>query len=164
MSDQINPKLGLAHIEALSRGTHKEHQPHKWALALTAKRTWTDIDGGDFYLSEYGIHVRSSADTVVGWQPLHAHGTSVQNYFPNSPILSGQTGLAIVTSNRLDKVWKKYQAGIISAKEAEKEYAEGGGEDEILGEHSGTNKQDPKKLKCSRSGRKIRPSYKLRQD
>jgi hypothetical protein len=94
-----------------ARAIHMEHQPHKYAAAWTTGRTFGDADGGHFFLSEYGIRVHAAANTVVVWQPTMAHGTSLQNISPSNPLPpSSQTGMSIVTSNRMDSVWNKYVA------------------------------------------------------
>ena len=68
-----------------------------------------------------------SANTMVVWQPQHIHGTSLQdrNIDGNDPQFS-QTGVAIVTSNRLPAIWKKYWANILTQEEAGRELEAGG--------------------------------------
>ena len=65
--------------------------------------------GGHFFLAKYGIRIIAAANTCVVWKPSTAHGTSLQDLDPldeNPPCI--QTGLAIVTPNRLSRVWKTY--------------------------------------------------------
>ena len=49
-------------------------------------------------------------DTVVAWHPYHWHGTSLQNYHPDTQVVSdfNQAGLLIFTPNRLSNLWKKF--------------------------------------------------------
>lgn len=78
-------------------------------------------DGGHFYISTYRIRIQAAANTLIIWRPIDIHGTSLQNLKPtdaNPHFL--QTGIAIVTSNRLPSVWKKYCSGILSHQEAMK--------------------------------------------
>jgi hypothetical protein len=93
------------------RYIHRElNQPNKFAIAWTISRTLSDIQGGHFYNSEYGIRVMGGSDTLVAWDPSLFHGTSLQDYPPSSNTVSEfyQVGLACVTPNRITGLWKKY--------------------------------------------------------
>ena len=84
-----------------------------------------DNDGGHFYNSNYGIRVRGGADSLVAWDPSQWHGTSLQNYPPTSQILShlNQTGLAIVTPNRISSLWQKYDERKLTLEELRMKWA-----------------------------------------
>ncbi|KAK7025963.1 hypothetical protein VNI00_015792 [Paramarasmius palmivorus] len=87
-----------------ARATHNESQPHTWAISWTTGRR------------------EGAANTLVAWQPKDYHATSLQNVCPNDPKPSfAQSGLAIVTSNRIDGVFRKYTEGQMSATEAVEE-------------------------------------------
>lgn len=89
---------------------HEMNQPHKFAIALTVLRTFTDYQGGHFYNSEYGIRVMGGTDTLCAWDPSHYHGTSLQDYSPSSNMISqsNHLGLVCITPNRIPELWKKY--------------------------------------------------------
>ncbi|KAF8128394.1 hypothetical protein EV363DRAFT_1170590, partial [Boletus edulis] len=61
---------------------------------------------GAFSIGSYGICVELAPNTMVIWQLQNIHRTSLQNQLidQEDPYFS-QTGLAIVTSNRLLAVW-----------------------------------------------------------
>ncbi len=103
---------------------HYEHQPHDYAAAFTTSRNADRNGRGHFYLGSYGIKVEASANSVVVWRPKDVHGTSLQNRDPykRNPSFN-QTGLAIVTSARLPKVWEKYIANLDLNSEASKKMA-----------------------------------------
>jgi hypothetical protein len=66
--------------------------------------------------------VKGAANTLVVWNPTDFHGTSLQNVDPkdpNPPFV--QSGLAIVTSNRIAGVFRKYAEQKITTSEAEDE-------------------------------------------
>jgi hypothetical protein len=85
----------------LYRAVHHEYQPHKFAVSWTVSQSFPDGDGGHFYNWDYGVQVRGGPDTVVAWQPSHWHGTSLQNYHPDTQVVAdlNQTGLSIFTPN-----------------------------------------------------------------
>ncbi|KAG6820060.1 hypothetical protein H0H93_005900 [Arthromyces matolae] len=107
-----------------SRAIHREHHPHKWAVSWTLYRTPKSI-GSDFFLADKGIRIRQASNTAIGWSPPLDHGTSLPDCDPTDadPVFR-QLGVAFVTSNRLAGAWRKYQLGLISREEAEKEVAE----------------------------------------
>lgn len=106
------------------RSVHHESQPHKFAISWTISRTLLPNQGGHFYNCDYGVRVQGSADTIVAWDPSQWHGTSLQDYPPTTQILSdyNQTGLAIVTSNRISQVWEKYMEEKLTLEELDKEW------------------------------------------
>ncbi|KAJ3925718.1 MAG: hypothetical protein NXY57DRAFT_967370 [Lentinula lateritia] len=97
-----------------ARPVHRENQPHNWSAAWT---TYCDqsVKGGNFYISEYGIRIRSAANTVVFWKPRDYHATSLQDIDPSEKAGPHvQSGLSIVTSSRLPSIFKQYLEGTIS--------------------------------------------------
>lgn len=100
----------LLTIHILSRATHIEYQPHKYGMSWTTHRTGSTEEGGHFYLAEYGIRVQSASNTFVVWQPRMTHGTSLPRISPGvkAPTNFWQTGVSIVTSNRMKKAWTYY--------------------------------------------------------
>ncbi|KAF8057457.1 hypothetical protein FPV67DRAFT_1456085 [Lyophyllum atratum] len=90
--------------------------------------------GGNFYLAKYGIRVEAAPNTLVFWMPAELHGTSLLDHSPYDAAPDFiQRGAAIVTSNRLPGVWKKYRAneasGEIFDKEEEEEEGKEGGDE-----------------------------------
>jgi hypothetical protein len=72
-------------------------------------RSASSDHGGHFFLSKYGIRVHGAANTLVVWKPYRKHGTSLQRLSPSDPQPPFiQTGMSIVTSNRIAGVWQKY--------------------------------------------------------
>jgi hypothetical protein len=116
----------------LYRAVHHEYQLHKFAIAWTISRSLSDGDGGHFYNSDYGVRVKGGPDTVVAWQPSHWHGTSLQNYHPETQVVSefNQAGLSIFTPKRLSNLWNRYNENLISAEELEEEWALGSDREE----------------------------------
>jgi hypothetical protein len=79
-------------------------------MSWTTHRTGSIEDGGHFYLAKYGIRVQSASNTFVVWQPHMTHGTSLQRIPPGvqAHVNFWQTGVSIVTSNRMKKAWTNY--------------------------------------------------------
>ena len=111
----------------LYRAVHHEYQLHKFAISWTISRSLPDNDGGHFYNCDYGVRVKGGPDTVVAWHPSHWHGTSLQNYHPDTQVVSdfNQAGLSIFTPNRLSNLWKKYSQKELSLEELRVEWALG---------------------------------------
>jgi hypothetical protein len=89
---------------------HEMNQPHKFAIAWTISRTLGKNQGGHFFNSDYGIRVMGGSDSILAWDPSHFHGTSLQEYFPSSNMVSEfyQDGLVCITPNRIPGLWEKY--------------------------------------------------------
>ncbi|EEB96583.1 hypothetical protein MPER_04261 [Moniliophthora perniciosa FA553] len=116
---EMAPPCGVF-AQNYARPTHTENQPHQYSISWTTGRQGTPSDGGHFYNSTLGIRVQGAANTVVIWKPKDIHGTSLPLVDPadrNPPVL--QTGLAIVTSNRLPAIFKKYREGLDHSEAAE---------------------------------------------
>jgi hypothetical protein len=111
----------------LHRAVHYENQLHKFAVSWTISRSLPEDDGGHFYNSDYGVRVKGGPDTVVAWQPSHWHGTSLQNYDPDTQVVSdfNQAGLSIFTPKRLSNIWTKYSKKEITQEEMKAEWALG---------------------------------------
>ncbi|KAG6370187.1 hypothetical protein JVT61DRAFT_12334 [Boletus reticuloceps] len=124
----------------LNLAGHFEHQPHKYAASWTTGRIGPASKGGLLYVSSHGICVEPAANTMVVWQPLSVHGTSLQDRLidQHDPHFS-QTGLAIVTSNRLPSIWKQYRKDLLTHKEAAEDLEfDGSNEDDTVdGEGAG---------------------------
>jgi hypothetical protein len=88
---------------------HVEYQPHKYAIAWTVHRDHPTEAGGHFYIGSYRMRIQAAPNTLVVWIPTDVHGTSLQDLDPKDidPEFL-QTGIAIVTPNRLPSVWKKF--------------------------------------------------------
>ena len=113
---------------------HKEHQPHKYAIAWTVRRDHPPEAGGHFYIGTYKMRIQAAPNTLVVWLPTDIHGTSLQDLDPkeeNPQFL--QTGLAIVTPNRLPLVWGKFCKGELKYQEMVRRLAEDA-EDHCQGE------------------------------
>lgn len=91
------------------RAMHFEYQPHRFGISWTVRRDHPPDAGGHFYLGSYRIRVQAAPNTLVIWVPTDIHGTSLQNLDPNdeNPAFI-QTGIAIVTPNRLPSAWSKF--------------------------------------------------------
>ncbi|KAK7051219.1 hypothetical protein VNI00_004719 [Paramarasmius palmivorus] len=114
-----------------ARATHNESQPHTWAISWTTGRKGKVSDGGHFYNCCYRLRVEGAANTLVAWQPKDFHATSLQNVCPNDPKPTFvQSGLAIVTSSRIDGVFKQYMDGQMSATEVVEECFKDGYQDD----------------------------------
>lgn len=109
------------------------NQPHKFAIAWTISRTFSEDQGGHFYNSDYGIRAMGATDSLIAWDPSHFHGTSLQDYSPSSNMVSElyQVGLVCVTPNRIPGLWEKFaqrkatleevRGGVLSDSEDESE-------------------------------------------
>jgi hypothetical protein len=78
------------------------------------------------------VRVKGGPDTVVAWHPSHWHGTSLQNYNPDTQVVSdfNQAGLSIFTPKRLSNLWKKYSQKELSLEQLKGEWALGSDEEE----------------------------------
>lgn len=103
------------------------NQPHKFAIGWTISRTFEENQGGHFFNSKYGIRVKGSTDTLVAWDPSHFHGTSLQDYSPDSEIIPEyhQVGLLCITPNRIPGLWKKYAEQQVTLEEVREEVIKG---------------------------------------
>ncbi|KAJ3875338.1 hypothetical protein F5051DRAFT_333991 [Lentinula edodes] len=113
-ADMAPPSGVFARNYASDRPVHNEKQPHKWSVAWTTHRD-ESAKGGHFYISKYGIRIRSATNTALFWKPEHFHGTSLQDIDPaekGGPHV--QSGMSIVTSGRLPTVFKQFLEGAIS--------------------------------------------------
>jgi hypothetical protein len=105
---ELAPPMGMMSTN-YCRAIHKEHQPHKYALAWTTARSKDSDAGGHLYPSAYGVRIQSAPNTLVAWIPRKEHGTSLQKMVPNERYPDFcQTGLSIATSNRIETAWNKY--------------------------------------------------------
>ena len=77
--------------------------------------------------SKYGIQVKGSTDTLVAWDPSHFHGTSLQDYLPDSEIIPEyhQVGLLCITPNWIPGLWKKYAEQQVTLEEVREEVIKG---------------------------------------
>ncbi|KAH0602468.1 uncharacterized protein H6S33_008807 [Morchella sextelata] len=98
-----------------ARGTHNEKCPHKYALFWTTARTYGSEEGGHFFIADYGIRIKQSANSVVVWKPTDFHGTTLSVKGPTNESDSHQIGMSIVTPVQLIKLWEKYQQDQITA-------------------------------------------------
>jgi hypothetical protein len=111
-----------------NRYTHSERgQPHKWSFFLTTKRDVpshisSKAFGGDFYITKYRILVRAAVATMLCWEPSDTHGTTVLDIEPQTRETTVyQAGIAIVTSNRISKLWEAYKKKNISQDTAQEQ-------------------------------------------
>ncbi|RPB11690.1 hypothetical protein P167DRAFT_546252 [Morchella conica CCBAS932] len=93
--------------------------PHKYALFWTTARTYGSEEGGHFFIADYGIRIKQSANSVVVWKPTDFHGTTLSVKGPTDESDSHQIGMSIVTPVRLVKLWEKYQQEQITADNVE---------------------------------------------
>ena len=107
--------LFLQFHSLLYRYVHQEQgQPHKYSISWTVAWTLANDQGGHFYNCDYGVHIQGGDDTIVVWDPLHFHGTSLQDYLSTSQTISefNQIGLAIVTPSHFPQLWEKKQVSL----------------------------------------------------
>ncbi|KAH9919230.1 uncharacterized protein B0H18DRAFT_882131 [Fomitopsis serialis] len=123
----------VLHIELVNSAMHTEYQPHRFAFSWTTNRNLKDDEGGNFYIASYGVKVCMAPNTFIAWCPQDVHGTSLMHRDPycNTPPFA-QWGISVATSSRLASIWKKYQDGIISAEEAERQWEESCEDDVII--------------------------------
>lgn len=89
-------------------------------MAWTTSRSLGIAEGGHFFASHYGIRIQAASNTLVIWKPTKPHGTSLQNLDPRDPSpQSWQSGMSIVTSNRIEKIWNCYWDGMLEASDSE---------------------------------------------
>ncbi|KAJ3980303.1 hypothetical protein F5890DRAFT_1419882 [Lentinula detonsa] len=106
----------------LSRPVHSEKQPHKYALSWTTFRN-VGVRGGHFYISSYGLRCCASSNAFTLWDPSLLHGTSLQSISPNAEEIV-QSGLSIVTGERLPGAFKRYQQNQLTAEQLARECTE----------------------------------------
>ncbi|PUU80828.1 hypothetical protein B9Z19DRAFT_947899, partial [Tuber borchii] len=108
------------------RAIHKETAPHKYSLFWTTERSLEANQGGNFFISDYGIRIRGAENTLVAWQTRMFHGTSLARLDSiESYTGKGQVGLSIVSPNRLPKIWERYMNEGIDEEELKRELEEG---------------------------------------
>lgn len=111
------------------RAIHKERAPHKYSLFWTTDRSLGEAEGGNFFISDYGIRIRGARNTMVAWQTTMFHGTSLAKLESiDSGRGRGQVGLSIVSPNRLLNIWQRYMDKKIDGNDLEKELEVGGEE------------------------------------
>ncbi|KAG6836744.1 hypothetical protein H0H93_003968 [Arthromyces matolae] len=116
-------RLGFAMDDKEFEFTDVQLAPPSGVVGQNYSRS-AEAKGADFLMANIGVRIRQASNTAIGWRPNCNHGTSLPNCNPQdeNPDFE-QTGLAFVTSNRLASAWRKYQAGVISREEAEREAA-----------------------------------------
>ena len=91
------------------RAIHKEVVSHKYSLFWTTDRTLGQDEGGNFFISDYGIRIQGAKNTMVAWQTKMFHGTSLARLESiSSDRGRGQVGLSIVSPSRLPNLWERY--------------------------------------------------------
>lgn len=110
ISGGTSGKLILSHFSSV---IHNESQAHKYAIAFVSGRNAPPNGGGHFYLAQYGIRIALAPNTLFVWQPAQYHGTSLFEQLPGDTAIL-QSGLSIVTSNRLPGLWKRHQEKAVS--------------------------------------------------
>ena len=104
------------------RAIHKERASHKYSLFWTTERSLGEGEGGNFFISDYGIRIRGAKNTMVAWQTTMFHGTSLAKLeSTNSDSGRGQVGLSIVSPSRLLNIWQRYMEEEIDGDDLEKE-------------------------------------------
>ncbi|KAG0640259.1 hypothetical protein HOY80DRAFT_885029, partial [Tuber brumale] len=88
------------------RAIHKEEAPHKCSLFWTTDISLGEDEGGNFFISDYGIRIQGGKNTMVAWQMKMFHGTSLAKLERiDSGSGRGQVGLSIVSPSRLLNIW-----------------------------------------------------------
>ncbi|KAE9383152.1 hypothetical protein BT96DRAFT_844479 [Gymnopus androsaceus JB14] len=108
-----------------ARHVHFERHPHLFAAAWTTFRN-PKAKGCNFYNSSYAIRIQSSCNYACFWQPQHWHGTSLPNVQyseTGGPLI--QSGLSLVTSNRLPNAFQSFVNGTMG-EAAMEEHCSGG--------------------------------------
>ncbi|KAG0639898.1 hypothetical protein HOY80DRAFT_862900, partial [Tuber brumale] len=92
-----------------SRAIYKEVVPHKDSLFWTTDRSLGEDDGGNFFISDYGIRIQEGKNTTVAWQTTMFHWTSLAK-LERTDSGSGrwQVGLSIVSPSRLLNIGQRY--------------------------------------------------------
>lgn len=102
--------------ERYARAVHRETQPHEWALSWTTLRTGSDLRGGNFVVSSYGLFVHASEDSSMAWKPADWHTTTLGTFEPTFDIPGhedetfNQQGISFVTSPRVKTTYLKWKA------------------------------------------------------
>ncbi|KAF8340075.1 hypothetical protein F5887DRAFT_919603 [Amanita rubescens] len=123
---RLAPPMGMM-ASNYARAMHTDKQPHEWAISWNTSRLFPDAEhGGNFFFGAYGIRVQNAPNTLIAWKPGKYHGTSLQKVKPTLKATDfRQTGLAIVTSNRLPAAWKKFLNNEMSKEEVVNDIASG---------------------------------------
>jgi len=104
------------------RAIHTEGAPHKYSLFWTTDRSLGEDEGGNFFISEYGIRIQGAKNTMVAWQTKMFHGTSLAKLESiDSDRGRRQGGLSLVSPSRLVGIWEKYMDEKIDESDLEKE-------------------------------------------
>ncbi|CUS09263.1 unnamed protein product [Tuber aestivum] len=122
---ELAPPVGFF-ASNYSRAIHKETAPHEYSLFLTTERSLEANQGGNFFISDYGIRIRGAENTLVAWQTRMFHRTSLARLDSiESYTGKRQVGLSIVSPNRLPKIWERYMNEGIDEEELKRELEEG---------------------------------------
>ncbi|KAG0639637.1 hypothetical protein HOY80DRAFT_886001, partial [Tuber brumale] len=109
----LAPPLGFF-ASNYSRAIHKKAAPHKYSLFWTTDRSLSEDEGGNFFISDYGIRSQGGKNSIVAWQTKMFHGTSLSKL---ERIDSGSgrqhEGLSIVSPSRLLNIWQRYMDATI---------------------------------------------------
>lgn len=75
--------------------------------------------GGNFYLSDFGLLIEASQNSLVVWKPSEYHGTTLTNINPmdTDPPGFNQSGCSIALSKRLAKSWEIYLQRVLTEEE-----------------------------------------------
>ena len=104
------------------RAIQKQGAHHKYSLFWTTDRSLGEDEGGNFFISDYGITIQGAKNTTVAWQTKMFHGISLAKLESiDSDRGRGQVGLSIVSPSRLVGIGEKYIDEKIDESDLEKE-------------------------------------------
>ena len=86
-----------------------------------------EADGGNFFISDYGIRIKGAKNTMVAWQTTMFQSLAKLESI-DSGTGRGQVGLSILSPNSPLNIWQRYMDKKIDGNDLEKELGVGGGE------------------------------------
>ena len=108
----LGPPSGLCstrYARACHKETSKDTEP--WVLSLTTRRDeGSSIEGGNFYLAEYGVLIKNAANTFIAHKNNQYHGTTPLDIdWSDKNIAFESRGFSLLIPQYLRKVWKEYE-------------------------------------------------------
>ena len=109
----LDPPSGICSTR-YSRYCHREttSDAEPWVLSLTTRRDDdSGIEGGNFYLAEYGVLIKNASNSFIAHKNNQFHGTTPLDIdWTLGTTTFEARGFSLLLPRNLREVWKKFEA------------------------------------------------------
>ena len=109
----LGPPSGICstrYAKYCHRETTSDTEP--WVLSLTTRRDdGSGVEGGNFYLAEYGVLIKNATNSFIAHKNNQYHGTTPLDIDWSMGTTAFEArGFSLLIPKSLRKVWKKFEA------------------------------------------------------